>query len=319
MQVILSPSPQLTDIRADLEKVYEVSAYLDFPFTLDEVADYFLASHNLTSEELASLISEGKFPSIPFQIKDRYLLSRPSQSESSRLEREQISAEKLGSAGEFSSLLKRLVPFVRTVAVTGSVAYGSAGKWDDIDLFVVTQRNRLWVSVLMTLILVRLKKALGLGPANLLPFCLSYVHDEKGFEDESLRNRANPLFARELIKAKPVAGTGVYRRMLEQNDWVRKMYEAPYFAALKDLKVKSTEKAVLEGSADRRLSLLFDWADGIVYVFLSRYLKLRAYLTNLKLRSSRQDLRIFEPRISRNSCVYTSNFYRWLSSMWGQK
>lgn len=316
---IVTKDADLADIRSDLEKVYEVSAYLDFPFSLDEVTNYFLRNRNITSEKLRFMISNGDFANIPFQIKDGYILTRASQSETLRFEREQISGEKLQSAARFARILTKIVPFIRTVAVTGSVAYGSAGRWDDIDLFVVTERKRLWLSVLMALAMVRVEKLLGLAPSHLLPFCLSYVHDEQGFAEDASRNRVNPLFARELLKAKPVAGPEQYRLILQENDWVGELYSAPYAAALKAL-----DQGPLNGVQPRvdqpgLFALFFDWAEGIVYVFLSRYLKLRAYLTNLKLKSQKQKLRIFEPRITPNSCVYTSNFYRWLHSLWGER
>src|SRR5208337_3677625 len=116
-----------------------------------------------------------------------------------------------------ANLLTRVIPFIRTVAVTGSVAYGSATKWDDIDLFIVTKRNRLWISALLIL-----------RPSHLSLFCLSYVHDEQGFLKESQRNRSNALFARELLKAKPVAGAEEYRKILEGNEWVASFYSRPY-------------------------------------------------------------------------------------------
>jgi len=209
-----------------------------------------------------------------------------------------------------------MVPFIQTVAVTGSVAYGSAEKWDDIDLFVVTERKRLWLSVLFALILVRVEKLLKLGPSHLLPFCLSYVHDERGFAEDAARNSVNPLFARELLKAKPVVGSDQYLRILNENTWVREFYSRPYSAAVAALHNKADGRET--GRRRAKSPLLLDWAEGMVYVFLSRYLKLRAYLTNLRLKSEKQDLRLFEPRITPNSCVYTSNFYKWLHSLWGE-
>ena len=233
------------------------------------------------------------------------------------MEREQISAAKLESAASFANLLTRLVPFIRTIAVTGSVAYGSADKWDDIDLFVVTERNRLWVSGFLMLLQIRLYKILGLRASHLLPFCLSYLHDEEGFSNESRRSRTNPLFARELLKAKPIAGTEKYRRILEENKWVREFYSTPYEEMLRLLRTGLDGRAKPTAAPSGFQSFLLTWTEGISYMILSRYLRLRAYLTNLKLRSEGKNLRAFEPNISPASCVYTSNFYRWLVSIWG--
>ncbi len=306
----------LHEIEDGLEKVFKVSEYLDFPFTLEEVADYFLPRVNITGEQLRSLILAGDFRNIPFHLMSDYLVASMTQSESARLEREQMSAAKLESASGFARLLERLVPFIRTVAVTGSVAYGSADRWDDIDLFIVTKQNRLWLTALMTLLLARLNKMLRLRPSHLSPFCLSYVHDESGFAKESQMNRTNPLFARELLKAKPIAGADQYKKLLENNAWVRNFYSAPYAAKVQGLAQENGGEIRPEGEP-RGLSWMLDWAEAIVYTFLSRYLRIRAYLTNLKLKSQGQSFRVFQPKISTASCVYTSNFYEWLRTLWG--
>lgn len=304
-------------IHEGLEKVFKVSEYLNFPFTLDEVATYFLPKTKLTGEQLRSILTTHNFADIPFQVKDGYLLISASQSDTSRLERERMSAAKLDSAAKFARVLTRLVPFIRTVAVTGSVAYGSADKWDDIDLFIITQRNRLWITAFMTLVLVRLNKLLGLRPPHLSLFCLSYVHDQEGFDEESHLNRTNPLFARELLKAKPVAGSDQYRKLLEKNHWVGELYSLPYTAKLKDLKGETSNQRV--GADDAiGFSFLLNWGEGIVFPLLRCYLSIRAYLTNLKLSSRGQNLRVFSTKMSPVSCIYTSKFYEWLLALWGE-
>jgi hypothetical protein len=307
-----------TEIHAGLEKVFKVSEYLDFPFTLDEVANYFLPRLNLTTQQLRAMLSTPDFADLPFRIENGYILTNNNTSYSSRLEREQTSAAKLEAASEFARVLARTIPFIQTIAVTGSVAYGSATRWDDIDLFMVTKRNRLWLTAFMTLVLVRLNKVLGLRPPHLALFCLSYVHDEQGFANESEKNIANPLFARELLKAKPVAGAVQYRRILEQNNWVEKFYSESYANKLRGLELQAEGANVEVDAGTGLLFLPLAWAERIMFEFLSRYLRLRAYLTNLKLKSKGQALRVFEPKLSADSCVYTSNFYEWLRALWGQ-
>jgi hypothetical protein len=309
---------RLDEVRNGLEKVLRVSDYLDFPLTLDEVAGYFLPNLNLTPDELRSLLAEKEFNGIPFKIRDGYLLTRSTQSIAFRLELERSSAAKLDSAFSLARVLGRLVPFIRSLAVTGTVAYASADKWDDIDLFMITDRRRLWLSALFTLILVRLYKLLRLRSQDLLRFCLSYVHDEEGFANESVKNRGNPLFARELLKAKLVAGRRTYRCILEQNSWVGKVYASAYALKLQEVGQQEGSPNVDIAQAEAKPSLFLDWAEGLTFVFLSSYLRLRAYLNNLRLKSLGENLRVFDPVVSRSSCVYTSNFYRWLRSLWGR-
>lgn len=309
----------LDGLHDELEKIFRVSEYLDFPFKIDEVTTYFLPNSHISDKLLQSLLANQQFPDLPFHLRDGYLLTKADQSTEARSQRERLSAEKLVSATSFASLLSRAVPYVRTVAVTGSVAYGSAGKWDDIDLFIVTKRKRLWISALLALVLVRVVKALNLRPPHLALFCLSYVHDEQGFAKESNRSRTNPLFARELLKAQPVAGAKRYRKYLEDNIWVRDFYADAYETKLRELTCNSNGAMVIDHfDPTGSLSFFADWAEGVAFVLLSRYLRLRAYLTNLKLKSQGNHLRLFEPIISASSCVYTSNFYRWLSAIWGE-
>jgi hypothetical protein len=168
----------------------------------------------------------------------------------------------------------------------------------------------------MTLVLVRLNKLLDLRPSHLAPFCLSYVHDEEGFEHESQNNRRNPLFARELLKARPVAGLDQYKQILESNDWVGVFYSAPYEAKLIELNDGTEGRRAETKEKSKWFSFPLDWAETITYVLLSRYLRIRAYLTNLRLKSQGQNFRVFEPKISAVSCVYTSNFYEWLRALW---
>jgi hypothetical protein len=305
------------EIHDGLGALFEVSAYLQFPFTLEEAASYFLPRSNITAAQLRSLLSGEGYADLNFVVKDGYLFTSHDQSISSRFEREQISAAKLDSAATFANLLTRLVPFIRIIAVTGSVAYGSAGKWDDIDLFVVTERKRLWLSNLLMLVQVRISKILGVRSPHLLNFCLSYAHDQDGFSNESRKNR-NALFARELLKAKPVAGINEYRKMLEANRWVSELYPTSYQQKLGLLGQASDEAEPLPTMSSKLRSFFLDWVEGIAYVTLSRYLRLRAYLTNLKLKSEGKNLRTFEPIISSTSCIYTSTFYRWLRSLWGK-
>ena len=305
-------------IHDGLRKVYDVSEYLKFPFTVEEVANYFLPKSNVTPQQLESMLTNGKFGDLGFKIRDGYLTTNDDQTQLSRSEMEQTSADKLNSASSFVNLLTRVIPFIRTVAVTGSVAYGSATKWDDIDLFIVTKRNRLWISALLTLVLVRLNKLLILRPPHLSRFCLSYVHDEQSFLKESQRNKSNALFARELLKAKPVAGAEEYRKILEDNEWVADLYSRPYLEKLRRLTGNLNGTAISEEAGSPTFSFLMDWLDGVTYAILSRYLRLRAYLMNLKLESEGKEMRVFDPIITSASCVYTSNFYRWLRVLWGE-
>ncbi len=122
----------------------------------------------------------------------------------------------------------------------------------------------------------------------------------------------------ELLKAKPVAGTDEYRKMLQENEWVAEFYSRPYLKKLRSLSGHLNGTTISEEAGSPTLSFLMVWVEGMTYAILSRYLRMRAYLTNLKLKSEGKELRVFDPIITSASCVYTSNFYRWLYALWGK-
>lgn len=301
-----------TAVRDELEQVFKISSWLDFPFTVDEVAEYFLPGLNLTGDQVKALFTDGAID-LPFTLRDRYLLTDISQSIVMRTERKLFSAAKLESASRFASALTRLVPWIEMVAVTGSVAYGSARKWDDIDLFMVTKRDRLWLSLSLALILVRLGKLLRIRDTDLLPFCLSYAHDDLGFLQESSKSKYSPLFARELLKAQPLVGIHRYKQILEGNEWVRLVHKTAYSSKMNELPLESSNKGT---SAHERFSFFLQWADGIVFVLLKGYLNIRSHIINTKLKSEGQEFRVFDQVMNRHSCMYVSNLYRWLQQLW---
>jgi hypothetical protein len=65
----------LDKIHRGLQRVFNVSKYLDSPFTLDEVATYFLLGVQVAEEEVRALITHGEFIDLPFLIRDGHLLA----------------------------------------------------------------------------------------------------------------------------------------------------------------------------------------------------------------------------------------------------
>ena len=103
------------------------------------------------------------------------------------------------------------LPFVRMVAVTGSLAVGAARERDDIDLFVVTADGRLWLTRAMTMAVVRGARLRGLR------LCPNYLIAASAID---LRDRS--LYAaRELVQMVPVTGGEAYAELMAGNAWYR--------------------------------------------------------------------------------------------------
>lgn len=66
-----------------------------------------------------------------------------------------ISTEKIKKAKKASRFLK-LIPFIKSIAITGSVSMNSAAPESDIDLFIISQENRIWLTRILTVFITHL-------------------------------------------------------------------------------------------------------------------------------------------------------------------
>ena len=134
-----------------------------------------------------------------------------------RERREALSRELLGRDRRILSLIANM-PFVRMVALSGSLAHLNAEGSADLDLFVITAPHRVWSVTVATVVVSKL-----LGWRKRL--CMNYVVSEHalGIEPRDL------FSANQIIHLRPMVGGDVFTRFLEANPFVRGFY--PNFAS----------------------------------------------------------------------------------------
>ena len=103
--------------------------------------------------------------------------------------REEVARKYFRIAKTFVDQLNHRCSHGKLIAVCGSVAYGSAAASDDIDLFIITKENRMWLFFLKALLLARVYNIKASITGEKANFCFSYVQDEKYFEDEIKHHR----------------------------------------------------------------------------------------------------------------------------------
>jgi predicted nucleotidyltransferase len=101
------------------------------------------------------------------------------------------------------------LPFVRMVAVTGSLAWDNTDDSADIDYLVVTEPGRLWISRLFVRVVAHLARL------SRVKLCTNYLITERVL---ALTDR-NLCTAYELVRMSPISGFDTYRRMRATNTW----------------------------------------------------------------------------------------------------
>ncbi|KAA3647805.1 MAG: hypothetical protein DWQ07_02140 [Chloroflexi bacterium] len=102
------------------------------------------------------------------------------------------------------------IPFVRMVAITGTLAVDNVEDNGDVDYLIVTEPERLWLCRAMILGLDRISRWFG------VTLCPNYLITTNAlhFEDHSL------FTARELTQMVPLSGMSVYGEIRKKNNWV---------------------------------------------------------------------------------------------------
>ena len=171
-----------------------------------------------------------------------------------RSRREAVSRELLDRDRRLLSFVANM-PFVRMVALSGSLAHLNAEGAADLDLFVITAPQRVWSVVVATVLLAKV-----LGWRKRL--CMNYVVSE-----HALAIEPRDLFsANQIIHLRPISGHAVFERFVESNAFVRQIYpnfELPDLPRTHDPRPKTyLERALSLGFAqvaEGMARLLYGW------------------------------------------------------------
>jgi hypothetical protein len=109
--------------------------------------------------------------------------------------------------------LVRCMPFVRMVALSGSLAHLNGDPDADLDVFLITRPHRVWTTTVVILAIARL-----LGWRKRL--CLNYVISERALWVAP----ADLFSANQIVHLKPLAGPAAYARFIDANRFVTRFY-----------------------------------------------------------------------------------------------
>ena len=136
----------------------------------------------------------------------------------------------LDIAKKRATLISRF-PFVRGVMASGSLSKGYMDERSDIDFFIVTVPNRLWIA---RTLLVLYKRIFLLNSHKY--FCVNYFVDERhlGIEEKNL------FTATELASVLPLYGSQQYLDLHEANLWLKNFFPNFKLRSTSDVPISST-------------------------------------------------------------------------------
>jgi len=144
-----------------------------------------------------------------------------------RRQRTRFSRSKLKLAQKITRYLK-LIPSIQLIAITGALAMNNSNQHDDIDLMIITKKNRLWLTRLFSIFILEFlhlrrrpnkKQKFNLNVLNSNKICLNLFLDESSLQLPS--SQRNLYTAHEVAQIKPIFDKGnTYQNFISQNSWV---------------------------------------------------------------------------------------------------
>lgn len=120
------------------------------------------------------------------------------------------------------SLLMRLLPAVKSIVVINSVAYGNVHKDSDIDLFIVTSPNRIFLTKGFLMYFLRLIKQLEDQQVSAGRFSLGMFITTKGVKlEKDMMKVNNPDLAPRMVTGIPVYGADVWYGILKNDPYLQ--------------------------------------------------------------------------------------------------
>lgn len=203
------------------QNILKTLGYFDlfqYPLTREEI--YLFNSVEVNSAEingeLEMLISNKSV----FKISEFYSLHENNLLAERRRSGNLLATEHLVTARRVAKFLSKF-PYVKAIAVSGSLSKNFATDKTDIDFFIITQANRLWVA--RTCMHLYKKITFLRGRQNW--FCMNYYVDEDAMEIQE----KNIFTAIEIATLLPMYGKECLDRFMDNNKWKDSYFPLKHF------------------------------------------------------------------------------------------
>jgi hypothetical protein len=204
------PVGAIKDIGQAILHTLAYADLFDYPLTTEELHRYLIAYRTSLSAVKAYLdLGRGRPPWVA-RVSSFWCLAGREALADLRQER-QVYAQSLYREVERYTPLIAALPFVRSVALTGSLTmHNVTGPDDDIDLLIVAAPGRVWLARGLVILIVHLAQRFG------VELCPNYVLAEHRLQ----LGEPSLYIAHELAQLMPLYGFGAYQRLMQGNAWV---------------------------------------------------------------------------------------------------
>jgi len=203
---IVSPNMFAGNLERAILEALAYSDIFDYPLRMNELHRY-LPSHAQVEQLSIALDSLGGRVG---EQDDFYFLTGRDKIVKIRRQREVRSKILMLRALKYGRILG-LLPFIRMVALTGSLAVMNSSKNADFDYMLVAVPGRVWTARAFALLFNRFTRLFR------HTLCPNLIVSETAL----VWSRHDLYYARELCQMVPIIGFNVYQKLMKANEWVK--------------------------------------------------------------------------------------------------
>lgn len=252
------------EVRSDLSKGERFSVFyhdlFDYPLTFGELIKWKASDESFPKPLKISVTGS----------KGYYFLQGKERLIYKRIFRVRTSAQKMKIVKKVSKILS-LIPSIKMVAVTGSLAMQNSKEESDIDLMIITKKGTLWITRIFVYSLIHLFGLQIRRPSDKNQkdrLCLNMWMDENDLIWKSFDR--NFYTAHELAQILPIVNKDkAYEKLLSKNRWVFKYWP-------NSMRVYSTQYEVQSaGILNTLYSVLCTWLDPLAFWIQYKHMESR--------------------------------------------
>jgi len=200
---------------------------MERPISFNELKIYLwrneIENQNL-NEYLEKLLLQGKIKSHLYNLDTLkgtyYALSDKQDIFEKFKKRLKLRTDLLGRAKNISYLL-RLTPFIRGIYVCNSLSFSASKQGSDIDLFIVTAKNRMFICRLFVTLITQLTRMRRHNKKIEKRICLSFYTEENNINLKKIAIKDDIYLVYWIAFLKPISGTITYSEIIKHNKWIK--------------------------------------------------------------------------------------------------
>ena len=202
-------------IREDILKALTYFDIFHYPITKEEIRTFL--NHAVQQPEFEEILAGLTGDKIIFKLDDFYSLQNDPALAERRRKGNLLAVKEMKHAIKAAKILSKF-PYIKGLAISGSLSKNYADENTDVDFFIITEANRLWIA--RTLLHLFYKLAWLVGKHKW--FCMNYYIDERGLEIVE----KNVFTAMEIVTLIPMYGAATLQNFINANKWTKNYFPA---------------------------------------------------------------------------------------------